>query len=277
MCGARDHLATPFTAHSPGGYAGARERHPTGAGTQKGSRLPTLRLIGPGRAGTSLATALRRAGWQVDGTLGRGEDVRGAAAGVDLLVIATPDAAIAEVAAAVEPVETTVVAHLAGSLGLDVLAPHPRRAAVHPLAALPDADLGADRLAGGCWFAVAGDALARDVVAALGGRAIEVADADRATYHAAACIASNHLVALLGQVERVAATAGVPLEAYLDLVRATVDNVSALGPAAALTGPVARGDHATIERHLAALPAGERPAYEAMADQARRLVVTPCA
>ena len=56
-------------------------------------------------------------------------------------------------------------------------------------------------------------------------------DADRARYHAAACVASNHLVALLGQVERLAADAGVPLEAFLPLVRATLDNVDELGPA----------------------------------------------
>ena len=118
---------------------------------------------------------------------------------------------------------------------------------------------------------MAGDPLAGEVVEALGGRAFEVADADRAAYHAAACIASNHLVALLGQVERVAAAVGVPLEAYLDLVRATVDNVADLGPAAALTGPAARGDEATIERHLAALPPDERAAYDALAEAARRL------
>jgi predicted short-subunit dehydrogenase-like oxidoreductase (DUF2520 family) len=99
-----------------------------------------------------------------------------------------------------------------------------------------------------------------------------VADADRAAYHAAAAIASNHLVALLGQVERVAARAGVPLEAYLDLVRVTLDNVAEMGPAAALTGPVARGDWATVERHRAALPADELVAYDAMVAAARRLV-----
>ena len=95
---------------------------------------------------------------------------------------------------------------------------------------------------------------------------------DRLRYHAAAVIASNHLVALLGQVERVAATVDVPLEAYLDLVRGTVDNVAALGPSRALTGPVARGDLDTVERHLAALPPEERGAYGAMVEQARRLV-----
>ena len=106
----------------------------------------------------------------------------------------------------------------------------------------------------------------------LDGQAFEVADEHRAEYHAAAVIASNHLVALLGQAERVAAAAGVPLEAYLDLVRATVDNVAELGPAAALTGPAARGDWATIDHHLAVLPEDEREAYEALVRLARRLV-----
>ena len=204
--------------------------------------------------------------------LRRGDDLTHAADGVDLLVIATPDAAIAEVAAAVEPVDTTVVAHLSGSLGLDVLAPHTRRASIHPLLPMPDPATGAARLAtGGAPFAVAGDPIANDVVDALGGHAFAVADEHRTAYHAAASIAANHLVALLGQVERVAATADVPLDAYLPLVRATIEDVAARGPAAALTGPVARGDHATVARHLAAIPADERPAYEAMADQAARL------
>jgi predicted short-subunit dehydrogenase-like oxidoreductase (DUF2520 family) len=230
-----------------------------------------LRVVGPGRAGSALSLALHRAGWTVEAPLGRADDLAAAAEGVDLLVLAVPDPAIAEVAAAVEPVESTVVAHLAGALGLDVLDDHARPAALHPLVALPDAEIGAARLADGAWFAVAGDGLVEQAVADLGGHAVAVADIDRTRYHAAAVIASNHLVALLGQVERVAPE-GVPLEAFLALARGTVDNVAALGPAAALTGPVARGDWATVERHLAAIPDDERPAYEAMVAQARKLV-----
>lgn len=233
--------------------------------------MPTVRIIGGGRAGRSLALALAGTPWDVVDVLGRSDDVRAAAHGVDLVVVATPDAAVAEVSRSIAPVRATVVAHLAGSLGLDVLAPHERRASVHPLVALPTAEVGAVRLRGAS-FAVAGDPLAGEVVAALGGHAFAVDDEHRAAYHAAAVIASNHLVALLGQVERVAATAGVPLAAYLGLVRGTVDNVEELGPAAALTGPVARGDEETIARHLAALDPSERPAYEAMVDAARRLV-----
>lgn len=230
-----------------------------------------VRIVGPGRAGGALGLALGRGGWDVEPALGRDDDLRGAAHGVDLLVVATPDPSIAEVAARIGSEPTTVIAHLAGSLGLEVLAGHRRPAALHPLVALPDPETGAQRLAAGAWFAVAGDPLVEQVVADLGGHAFTVADEDRARYHAAAVIASNHLVALLGQVERVAPP-GVPLEAFLALVRGTVDNVGALGAAAALTGPVARGDWATVQRHLDALPPEERPAYEAMVDQARRLL-----
>ena len=227
-----------------------------------------VRVIGPGRAGLSLARGLEKAGWRVLDVLGRGDDVRGACAGADLVVIATPDAAIAAVATAVEPVEGCVVAHLAGALGLDVLAPHARRASVHPLRSLPttSSDLS------GAWFAVAGDALAGEVVADLDGRLVEVDDDARTAYHAAAVMASNHLVALLGAVERVAADAGVPLDAFLDLVRGTVDNVAVLGPEAALTGPVARGDWDTIARHLAAIPAADREIYQALTAAATTLL-----
>jgi predicted short-subunit dehydrogenase-like oxidoreductase (DUF2520 family) len=67
----------------------------------------------------------------------------------------------------------------------------------------------------------------------------------------------------------------VPPEAYLDLARATLDNVAELGPRKALTGPAARGDEATIRRHLRVLPPEERKAYRGMADAARRLARTP--
>jgi predicted short-subunit dehydrogenase-like oxidoreductase (DUF2520 family) len=229
-----------------------------------------VRIVGPGRAGTSLALALTNAGWDVAPMLGRRDDLSPAATEVDLLVIATPDDEIRGVAKAVVPSEGTVVAHLAGARGLEVLAPHPRRAAVHPLVSLPTPELGARRLMGG-WFAVAGDPLADEVVRALQGRSFTVADEDRATYHAAAVVASNHLVALLGQVERLAESVGVPFAAYLDLATDTLANVAELGPVASITGPAARGDEATLRRHLRALPVDERRAYRGMIDAARRL------
>ncbi|MGH9298743.1 MAG: DUF2520 domain-containing protein, partial [Acidimicrobiales bacterium] len=106
---------------------------------------------------------------------------------------------------------------------------------------------------------------------ALGGRPIAVRSGKRVDYHAAACIASNHLVALMGQVQRVAETAGLPLEAFLPLARGALDDVALLGPAAALTGPAVRRDRATIEAHRAALDEEELPGYDAGVALAERL------
>lgn len=229
--------------------------------------MPEVRIIGPGRAGLALAAALRSVGWPVREILGRTDSLDDAAAGVDLLVLATPDAAIAGVARQVKPVAGCVVAHLSGSLGLDVLAPHAQVASLHPLRAIPSPDTAL----AGAWFAVTGHPLIGQLVDAIGGRALSVDDDDRVRYHAAATIASNHLTALLGQVERIAATAGVPLEAYLDLIRGTVDNVARVGASAALTGPVSRGDWSTVVAHVEALPAEERATYRALAVEAARL------
>ncbi|MEX2293995.1 MAG: DUF2520 domain-containing protein [Acidimicrobiales bacterium] len=234
--------------------------------------MTTVRIIGPGRAGTSLHHALSRAHWPVKPLLGRDDDLRDAASDVDLLVIATPDAVVAEIATLVDPRDDTVVAHLSGALGLGALAGHPRVAVIHPLVALPDPERGADRLVG-AWFGLsaAGDPLVEEIVDELHGRIVRVAEGDWARYHAAAVVASNHLVALLGQVERIAESVGVGLEVYLDLARGALDDVVALGPAAALTGPVRRGDTVTVQGHLAALPDDERAAYEALALEAARL------
>ena len=229
-----------------------------------------IRVIGGGRAGRSLGAALESAGWELRSYLGRGDDLSGAAAHIDVLVIATPDDVIETVSGSVRSVASTLVVHLSGALGLDVLKGHPRCAAMHPLVSLPSRELGAERLRG-AWFAVAGDPEVDSLVKALGGRSFPINDDSRPLYHAAAVISSNHLVALLGQAERVAALAGVPLEMLLDLARDTLDNVRCLGPAAALTGPAARGDEATIAHHLMALPADERSLYEALVNEAKRL------
>ena len=84
-------------------------------------------------------------------------------------------------------------------------------------------------------------------------RPVEVADDDRAAYHAAASIAANFLVTLEGAAERLAATAGVPRELLVPLARAALENWAAKGAEQALTGPVARGDEATIARQRAAI------------------------
>ena len=139
-----------------------------------------VRVIGAGRAGRSFAKAIDDLDdFDVLEMRGRGVPIADAAHDVDLVLITTPDGAIGDVASAIEP-GSAVVAHVAGSLGLDVLAPHDRRAALHPLMSLPDPELGAERLRGG-WFAVAGDPIVTQLAESLGGRALTTAEAPDVT------------------------------------------------------------------------------------------------
>lgn len=233
-----------------------------------------FRLIGPGRAGSSLLAALESGPWRCREVLGRGDDLSHAAAEVHAVILAVPDDAIASVAAAIVPTEAVLI-HLSGAKTLDVLAPHDRRASVHPLVSLPRADVGARRLRDNCTFAVAGDGLGAELAEALGGRPIAVPEDKRAAYHAAASIASNHLVVLCAQIERIAAGAGVPADRYWDLMTTTLENVRTSGSTAALTGPAARGDHHTIASHLAALRPEEHELYLAVCREAAKLAGQP--
>jgi predicted short-subunit dehydrogenase-like oxidoreductase (DUF2520 family) len=107
------------------------------------------------------------------------------------------------------------------------------------------------------------------LVRALGGTPAMIAPEAKAVYHAGAVFASNYLVTALAVAERLLEAAGMPVEAareaLLPLARATLENVAALGPAAALTGPVARGDAATVRRHRAAMDPDQRRLYDALA------------
>ncbi|MET0276285.1 MAG: Rossmann-like and DUF2520 domain-containing protein [Acidimicrobiia bacterium] len=252
-------------------------------------------LLGPGRAGTSVAAALVARGWSVVAVAGRDADspqVRAIAGrfdaearsvadvgrGAELVIVATPDAAIADAAAALAPSlePDALVVHLSGACTLDdldklrVARPDVRIGSLHPLQSLPTAELGAERLAGS-WCAVDGDDEVERLAVSIGMRPVRIDPQHRVAYHAAATVASNHLVALLAQAEELAARAGLPREALLPLVRATVDNVAALGADAALTGPVLRGDVETVRRHLDELPVDERHAYRALAGRALQL------
>jgi predicted short-subunit dehydrogenase-like oxidoreductase (DUF2520 family) len=232
------------------------------------SPVMKVRIIGEGRAGGSLGRALARAGWSVH-FFHRHDDIAPAASAVDVVVIAAPDAAISTVARRIEPVEPCAVIHLSGALGLDVLEPHRRRGSLHPLVSLPNPEIGSERLIG-AWMAIAG--VGTDEIAqALRARTFPVSDEVRALYHATAVVASNHLVALLGQVARLADACDVPFEAFLALAFGSLQNVTDIGPSHALTGPVARGDWDTVAKHLAALPTDEREMYCALARAAARL------
>jgi predicted short-subunit dehydrogenase-like oxidoreductase (DUF2520 family) len=229
-------------------------------------------IIGAGRLGCALLSALRAAGRPVSGPLGRGADP----AGAPVVLLCVPDAEIAAAAAAVTPREGLLVGHVSGATTLAPLhaAGHAEAFSVHPLMAVP---AGADgSVLRGAGAAVAGAtpralACAHDLAAAVGLRPFAVDDADRAAYHAAASVASNFLVTLEDAAERLL---GGDRERLVPLVRATVEHWAALGPERALTGPIARGDELTVARQRAAV--AERapdlaPLFDALAAATRDL------
>jgi len=231
-------------------------------------------IVGAGRLGRATVVGLREAGIQVDGPLGRGARCPNA----DVVILAVPDAEIANAAAAVERrPDGPIVGHCSGATTLDVLAPH-EAFSLHPLMTVP-AD-GPSQLAGAS-AAVAGSTphargIAHQLALHLGLTPIDIADEDRAAYHAAASIASNFLITLEAAAERLAESAGVDRHALVPLVRATVENWASLGPARALTGPIARGDEETVTRQRQAIR--ERAPelvglFDALAEATRTLAV----
>ena len=207
------------------------------------SRSLRLAVVGDGRMGRALVAALPGA----VGPLGRGFD----GDGFDAVWLAVPDAQIAIAAAAVSP--GPMVGHCSGALGLDVLAPH-EAFGVHPLMTVTQAGAVFE----GAGAAVAGNTpaaleFAHRLAADLGLHAVEISDADRAAYHAAASVASNFLVTLEDAAETLLRTTGTDRQLLVPLVRAAVENWAALGGPQALTGPIARGDEATVARQRAAI------------------------
>jgi predicted short-subunit dehydrogenase-like oxidoreductase (DUF2520 family) len=254
-------------------------------------------VVGAGRVGTALAVLLSKAGHRVIGVSG-GEASREraeaylpgvpflpahrAASGAEAVVIGVPDDAIVtvcnELAAGDAFHETQGVCHLSGAAPL--LALGPARAAgahvfsMHPVQTFPDVQAGIERLPGShvavtAWDETGyrmGEGLARDA----GGRPFRLNEERKALYHAAAVFASNSLVTVEALAERLFREAGVedPVPVMAPLIRGTVDSVIGMGPAAALTGPVIRGDAGTVRRNLEALAlhaADALPAYVALA------------
>jgi predicted short-subunit dehydrogenase-like oxidoreductase (DUF2520 family) len=206
-----------------------------------------LAIVGRGRLGTALSAALRAAVYRIDGPLGRGAD----GAGADTVLLCVPDQEIQAAAAAIRP--GPLVGHCSGATGLDALARH-EAFSLHPLMTVTPE--GADFAGAGA--AIAGSTpraveVAGRLATALGMHPIEIADEDRAAYHAAASIASNFLVTLEVAAERLAAAVGVERTQLVPLVRATVENWAAAGGERALTGPVARGDKGTVARQRGAI------------------------
>ncbi len=248
-----------------------------------------IAIIGTGRVARAMGRLLVQAAAPVVAVAGRdlgratdaaafiGSGVRGtsleAVAGLaERLLIAVPDRAIADVAKrlAMGGMHRGAALHTAGVVGAEALAALAAKGvscgALHPLQTVPTAERGVEALRGSAFGVTAeADALrwAQEVVDALEGIFVCVPPAGRAAYHAAAVMASNHLVALLDAAEAIMERAGVPRRearrALAPLIRASVSNALLTGPETSLTGPVERGDVATVSRHLEALAAAPHP------------------
>jgi predicted short-subunit dehydrogenase-like oxidoreductase (DUF2520 family) len=214
-------------------------------------------VIGPGRLGRAIAARLRERGHDVVLTREAGD-----AGGSDLVLLCVPDRAIEAVAALLPPGPWR--AHCSGATGLDALGPGPRAFSVHPLMTFrSDGD---PRQLDGVHAAIS----ARDETATEAARAFAhdlglipfvLDDAARPLYHCAAAMAGSVTTAAFLAAVRAMGHAGLePARAarvLAPLAAQAIANAAALPDASSLTGPVARGDAVTVERHLAALHAAD--------------------
>jgi predicted short-subunit dehydrogenase-like oxidoreductase (DUF2520 family) len=215
----------------------------------------SVKVIGSGRVGSAVSARLSERGLAV------AEDG-------ELVLLCVPDAAIAEVARGLEP--GPWVAHVSGATPLSALDPHRRRFSLHPLQTFTRAR-GPEQL-DGAWAAVTAEsteALAAgfSLAETLGLTPFELADDARPLYHAGAAIASNYLVTLHAVAAELFRAAGAPPEGLAALMRRTIDN------GFELTGPIERGDWATVEAHRRAIREAKpelEPLYDVLAEATAR-------
>jgi predicted short-subunit dehydrogenase-like oxidoreductase (DUF2520 family) len=259
---------------------------------------PTLAIIGAGRVGRALGRALRQRGWRIDAVVTRSPKTAraavhavgagrpqsrldAAALAADVVLITTPDRAIASVAAQLariggERCREKIVLHTNGAIDRSVLAPLERLGAatgsLHPLqtftrSAAPDLD--------GAICAIEGTPralrVARRIARDLGCIPVVIAPQSKPAYHAAAALAAGHMLAVEEAATRILIALGFSrlqaVRALLPLTRQTLDNFERFGANAAWTGPLARGDFATVKKHAAALrkfPREYREAYDSL-------------
>ncbi len=252
--------------------------------------MTRIGIIGAGRAGVGLAVALTQAGFAVRLHGRKPKEVPSAiefshgelpawVADVDVLVLAVRDDALAALAAELSRAgklsERQVVLHLSGVLDATVLESLRscgcKLGSLHPLQSLSDPETAPERLRGAAG-AIEGDAAAVDraeqLATAVGLKPLRMSSESKPLYHAAAVFASNYMVTVAAAAHRLLERAGVSPEdardALAPIIRGTVENIVRRGPEEALTGPIARGDIATIRKHLNSLSTKEAALYRAL-------------
>lgn len=247
------------------------------------SQESRIAFIGLGKVGTAMAVLLRKAGYRLAALYDVSPEARERAASAtgapiargaaeaaslaDMVFLTTGDdrilAVCREIAEGGGFHQGQTVVHMSGAGGLDLLEPAREagafRVSIHPMQAFADSAMALQNLPGSV-FGVTADEPAREwavrIVQDLGGTPFSVAGENKALYHAAACMASNYLVTLIRQVEAVYESIGMggdaAVRAVWPLIGGTLRNIETMGTVQALTGPIARGDTGTIEKHLAA-------------------------
>ena len=250
------------------------------------NRKDDIAIIGLGKTGTAIGYLLRQAGYPVVAVASRSQaslrnrisytggraftaDANADAASLATCIfITTPDDTIAAVCRAIvqkggiKPGDKVV--HMSGAGGLDLLESAreagAKVASIHPLQSFADIE-GAIRNIPSSTFGITADEDLREwsagLVCELGGIPVEVPEAVKPLYHAAACMASNYLTTLIHTVEEIYLSVGLKrdeaIRAFWPLVNGTLKNIEAKGSVQALTGPISRGDAGTIERHISVL------------------------
>jgi predicted short-subunit dehydrogenase-like oxidoreductase (DUF2520 family) len=240
-------------------------------------------IIGLGMVGTAIGYLLKKAGYEIaaffdksPAALKRAKLYTGGSAfrtphkalqKADFILITTPDDIISSVCReiALSPaIKGKFVFHMSGAGGLDLLEAARKAGAVvasiHPLQSLSSIDQAIQNIPGS-YFGITADKkagmFAKKIVRDLGGIPFFISDEQKPLYHAAACFASNYLVSLMNVVESIYQVIGLSekeaKKAYLPLVYGSLRNIERSGSIHALTGPIARGDFGTIQKHLAAI------------------------
>ena len=250
-------------------------------------------IIGTGMVGTAIGYLLKKAGCDIVAiadkstvALQRAVSYTGGKSyrkpqevlsEADSILITTPDdliLSVCNIIAHSPSIKGKYIFHMSGAGGLDLLEPVKKAGAkvgsIHPLQSFSSIDNAIKNIPSS-YFGITADAKARKhaeaIVLALGGKPIYISAKQKPLYHAAACVASNYLVTLLNVVESIYQSIGInendAKKAYMPLIYGSLKNIELSGSVSALTGPIARGDSGTIQKHVHSINAN-LPHYSAL-------------
>lgn len=220
---------------------------------------PKITIIGVGRAGRAFSVALREGGLEVSHMYGRGDRIVHLS---ELVFITVPDSEIRkvslELAEQFEDLSGKTFVHCSGILPSAILNElEKKKGAIgcfHPLQSITLKTISFK----GIYFDIEGEEAVQnqlaEIAAVLGAKSIKVSQKEKEMLHISAVIASNYLVTLSDLAFRASEATNIPqrtlTDALLPLMKSSLQNLEQLSPTEALTGPIARGDIQTVQKHL---------------------------